>query len=46
MIKIISRIFDKGRTTNKQSQVKQYPFENVEDAKYEDITDKDKNKET
>lgn len=46
VIKIISRIFDKGRTTNNQSQVKPYPFENVEDAKYEDITDKDKNKET
>ncbi|MDP2209317.1 MAG: hypothetical protein Q8K98_11210 [Bacteroidota bacterium] len=46
VIKIIGRMFDKGRITKDQSQIKQYPFENVEDAKYEDITDKDKKKET
>lgn len=39
-------MFDKGRTTKDQAQVKQYPFENIEDAKYEDISDKDKKKET
>lgn len=39
-------MFDKGRTPKDQTQVKQYPFENIEDAKYEDISDKDKKKET
>lgn len=38
-------MFDKGRTTNNQTPVKQYPFDHIEDAKYEDITDEDKKKE-
>lgn len=46
VIRIIGRIFGKERITKDQSQVKHYPFENVEEAKYEDITDKDKKKET
>lgn len=39
-------MLEKGRIRDDQSKNKHYPFENIEDAKYEDITDKDKKKDT